>query len=119
MPPGTTHQDRKEIIRHLVERVVVHVKKDSEYVDVTIHWHGGFTSQHEVVWSVQFYEQLRDFDKLMERIVELRDEGCTAALDCGLFEPGGIQPAEMLRRVLSRVGPQALDPSRTGQREDI
>ena len=31
--PGTTHQDRKEIVRHLVEKVVVHVKNDSEYVD--------------------------------------------------------------------------------------
>jgi hypothetical protein len=27
---GTTHQDRKEIVRHLVEKVVVHVKQDSE-----------------------------------------------------------------------------------------
>ena len=33
--PGTTHQDRKEIVRHLVEKVVVHVNNDSEYVDVT------------------------------------------------------------------------------------
>ena len=47
--PGTTYRDRKEIIRHLVEKVVVHVEQNSEYVDVTIHWQGGFTSQHEVV----------------------------------------------------------------------
>ena len=73
--PGTTHQDRKEIVRHLVEKVVVHVKKDSEYVDVTIHWHGGFTSQHEVVRPVQFYEQLRDFDKLMDADRGLAREG--------------------------------------------
>ncbi|HMB06795.1 MAG TPA: recombinase family protein, partial [Isosphaeraceae bacterium] len=59
--PGTTPQDRKEIVRHLVEKVVVHVKKDSEYVDVEIHWHGGFTSVHEVVRPVQHDEQLRDF----------------------------------------------------------
>ena len=35
--PGTTPRDRKEIIRHLVEKVVVHGKNDSEHVDVTIH----------------------------------------------------------------------------------
>src|SRR5262249_17474069 len=39
--PGTTRRDRKEIVRHLVDKVVVHVERDSEYVDVTIHWQGG------------------------------------------------------------------------------
>jgi len=109
---GTTPQDRKEIVRHLVERVVVHVKKDSEYVDVTIHWHGGFASQHEVVRPVQFYEQLRDFDKLMERIVELRHEGCTAAqiADClnreGFSPPKrcGVFYPELVHKLLTRRG---------------
>jgi hypothetical protein len=43
--PRTTIAGGKEIVRCLVTRVVVHVKKDSEYVDATIHWQGGFTSQ--------------------------------------------------------------------------
>ena len=34
--PETTPQDHKEIIRHLIDRVVIHVKNDSEHVDVTI-----------------------------------------------------------------------------------
>ena len=75
----------------MVEKVVVHVKNDSEYVDVTIHWQGGFTSQHEVVRPVKSYEQLRDFDKLMDRIVALRHEGHTAAQIADVPEPGGIQ----------------------------
>ena len=75
--PGTTHRDRKEIIRHLVEKIVVHGKIDSEYVDVTIHWQGGFISQHEVLRPVRSYEQLRDFDQLMDRITTLRREGRT------------------------------------------
>jgi DNA invertase Pin-like site-specific DNA recombinase len=110
--PGTTHQDRKEIVRHLVEKVVVHVKKDSEYVDVTIHWQGGFTSQHEVVRPVQFYEQLRDFDQLLDRIVILRQEGHTAAqiAEClnreGFVPPkrcGGFYP-QLVRKLLTRRG---------------
>jgi DNA invertase Pin-like site-specific DNA recombinase len=40
----TTNADRKEIIRCLVDRVVVRVSERSERVDVTIHWHEGFTS---------------------------------------------------------------------------
>jgi DNA invertase Pin-like site-specific DNA recombinase len=109
---GTTRQDRKEIIRHLVERVVVHVKKDSEYVDVTIHWHGGFTSQHEVVRPVQFYEQLRDFDKLMDRIVQLRHEGSTAAQIADCLNREGFNPPkrcgvfypELVHQLLTRRG---------------
>jgi hypothetical protein len=58
--PGTSHQDRKEITRNLVDKVVVHVEHNSEYVGVTIHWQGGFTSQHEVARPVKSYEQLRD-----------------------------------------------------------
>lgn len=39
----TMAADRKEVLRCLVERVVVHVQPDSEHVDVAIHWQGGFT----------------------------------------------------------------------------
>jgi hypothetical protein len=76
--PGTTAADRKAIIRHLVEKVMVHVKHDSEHVDVTIHWHGGFTSQHEVVRPVLRFEQLRGYEQLKDRIVRYRGAGDTA-----------------------------------------
>ena len=117
--PGTTHRDRKEIVRHLVEKVVVHVENDSEYVDVTIHWQGGFISQHEVVRPVRSYEQLRDFDKLMDRIVTLRHEGHTAAQIADDPEPGGIHAAEAVRRVLPRARPPAAEAPRPGEREDV
>jgi DNA invertase Pin-like site-specific DNA recombinase len=71
--------ERKEIIRHLVERVVVSVQGETEVVDVTIHWVGSFISRHEVIRPVGRYELLRDFDRLIARIVELRDSGCTAS----------------------------------------
>ena len=45
---STTNADRKEIIRCLVDQVVVRVHGNTEYCDITIHWKGGYTSQHEV-----------------------------------------------------------------------
>jgi DNA invertase Pin-like site-specific DNA recombinase len=75
--PGTSAADRKDIVRCLVERVDVNVERQSEYVDVTIRWHGGFTSQHEIARSVGKYEQLRDYDRLVERIKQLHTEGTT------------------------------------------
>jgi DNA invertase Pin-like site-specific DNA recombinase len=76
--PATTNADRKQILRCLVDRVVVQVRCDSEYVDTTIHWAGGFDSQHEIVRPVGTYAQLRDFESLMNRVVELREAGRTA-----------------------------------------
>ena len=95
-----------------MEKVVVHVKNDSEYVDVTIHWQGGFTSQHEVVRPVRSYEQLRDFDKLMDRIATLRHEGHTAAQIADCLNREGFSPPkrcgefspELVHQLLMRRG---------------
>jgi len=89
---STTHADRKDIIRCLVERIVVHVRRDSEYVDATIHWQGGFTSQHEFARPVQSFEQLREGDRLRERIVALKHEGLTAAAIAKKLNQEGFVP---------------------------
>jgi len=70
----TTNGDRKEIIRCLVDRVVVHVNH-SERVDVTIHWQEGFISQHELLRPVQSYQQLATANQLRLRVTELRQGG--------------------------------------------
>jgi DNA invertase Pin-like site-specific DNA recombinase len=75
---GVTNADRKEIVRTLVERVVLHVRCDSEFVDATIRWAGGYESRHEIIRPVATYAQLRDFELLMERVAELREAGHSA-----------------------------------------
>jgi DNA invertase Pin-like site-specific DNA recombinase len=90
--PGTTHQDRKEIIRLMVEKVVVHVKNDSEYVTATIHWQAGFTGTYEIVRPVQLYEQVRDFSSFLARVVALRQEGQTAAQIADCLNREGYSP---------------------------
>jgi hypothetical protein len=109
--PTTTIQDRKEIIRLLVERVVVHVDKNSEYVDVTIHWHGGFISQHEIVRRVSKFEKLRDYDRLMERLLQLRRAGKTSAQIAEILNEEGFRTPrqgrfykQLVRKLLSRRG---------------
>lgn len=90
--PGTTNADRKQMIRCLVERVVVHVRCDSEYVDVTIHWVGGYESHHEIVRPVATYAQLRDFEPLLDRVEELRAAGHTAAKIAQALNAEGYYP---------------------------
>ena len=69
---STTNADRQRLVRHLVDRVEVEVQGTSEVVDCTIHWKGGYKSQHEVIRPVKRYEQLRDYDRLKDRITQLR-----------------------------------------------
>lgn len=110
--PGTTPRDRKEIIRHLVEKVVVHGKNDSEHVDVTIHWQGGFLSRHEVLRPVRSYDRLRDFDRLMDRITILRHGGMTTAQIADALNREGFRTpkrsggfsAEVVNQLLKRRG---------------
>jgi DNA invertase Pin-like site-specific DNA recombinase len=112
--PATTAADRKEIVRLLVERVVVHVRRDSEYVDATIHWRGGCVTSHELVRPVLHYEQLRDYDRLMNRVTAWWREGNTAAqIAAKLNEEGFRTPKKrgdyntaLVQRMLSRRGLQ-------------
>jgi hypothetical protein len=95
-----------------VDKVVVHVEHNSEYVTIVIHWQGGLTSRHEVVRPVKSYEQLRDFDKLMDRIAALRCEGHTATPIADTLNREGFIPPkrqgefspELVRQLLSRRG---------------
>lgn len=89
---ATTHADRKEIIRCLVDRVTVHVRCDSEFVDATIHWKGGYTSQHEFARPVSTYARQRDFAALINRLTELRAAGQTAAEIAATLTAEGFHP---------------------------
>ncbi|MEQ9586897.1 MAG: recombinase family protein [Parvibaculaceae bacterium] len=90
--PETTARDRKDIVRCLVQRVDVFVEPQSEYVDVTIHWHGGFASQYEIARSVWKYGQLRDYDRLVERVTQLHTQGTTVPQIAETLNEEGFVP---------------------------
>lgn len=104
----TTNVDRKQIVRCLVERVVVQVRCDSEFVDVTLHWAGGYQSQHEIARPVATYAQLRDFKRLMNRVVELRQAGHTAPQIAGALNAEGFYPPKRSGQFTSPVVYQLL-----------
>jgi hypothetical protein len=89
---GTTNADRKEIIRCLIDRVVVQVRPDSEYVDATIHWKGGYQGQHEFIRTVNSYSTLRDFETLMLRVAQLREQGGTTQKIATQLNAEGFTP---------------------------
>ena len=108
--PETTAADRKEIIRLVVERVVVHVRADDERAEVVISWRGGATTRHEIVRPVARYESLGGYARLMDRIIELRQEGQTIKQIAARLTAEGYRTprsrkgytSTMVRKLLSR-----------------
>ena len=108
--PEATPADRQVILRHLIDRIVVDVHRDTEVVDVTIHWAGGLSSQHQVIRPVARYEQLQDFDRLKARIAELHQAGWNSQQIGRVLNREGFRPprratrynGEMVRQILSR-----------------
>lgn len=76
--PATTCQQRKTIIRHLLDSVAIDVQNGSEVVNVRITWVGDFESRYQMHRSVQRYEQMHDYERLRARLLELRRGGETA-----------------------------------------
>jgi hypothetical protein len=110
--PETTAADRKQVVRLLVERVVVHIRPDSQRVEVTISWRGGLMTHHEIVRSVSRYESLGDYDRLMDRVFELREDGLTIKEVAARLNDEGFRTprsrkgytSTSVRKLLSRRG---------------
>jgi hypothetical protein len=73
--PETTPQDRQEIVRLLLERVIVDGHEDSAQVAVTLPWAGGVTSAHRFRRPVARYAPLSSFPVLLARLDGLRRSG--------------------------------------------
>jgi DNA invertase Pin-like site-specific DNA recombinase len=73
--PGTSVIDRKQMVRCVVERVILVADRTTELNEVTIVWQGGMETKHQVSRPVGSFEQLKDYRKLTERIRELHAAG--------------------------------------------
>jgi len=116
--PGTAPADRKTIVRHLLERVTVTAPADTQHMEITLQWAGGFVSVHQLLRPVARYEQLDNYDALVTRMVELHGQKQTDAQIAAQLNQEGFHPpqrratfsAAMVQRLLSRqvrTGPHA------------
>ena len=109
---STTSQQRQEIVRCLLDRVVINVEGESEQVEVTLCWCGGFESHHRLVRPVRRYDQLSNYDELIGRIDALREQGETFASIAEHLDVEGFRPPKraakftggMISRLLSKRG---------------
>ena len=117
----TTNEQRMEIIRSLIDRVVVSNLDNSEYLDVTLQWVGGFVSQHQILRSLGTYAKLRDYDRMVERIRELRGFGQSASQIAEQLNAEGFHSVrggsefktKLMRQLIPRLGSAADWPTKT------
>jgi len=73
--PTTTMAERKEIIRQIIQRVMVAGEGTSERLQITIEWVGGGTTTGLTTRPISRLEHLSDYPRLCERIRTLAQAG--------------------------------------------
>lgn len=99
---STAAADRKEIVRCLVDRLVVNVRGDTEYVDVEVHWAGGFINRHTVLRPLQKFQQLDDFDRIKTIVITGREAGHTARQIADQLNAEGFRTPSQRSRKFTR-----------------
>jgi DNA invertase Pin-like site-specific DNA recombinase len=110
--PSTTGEDRQRIARLLLEQVRVTVVKESERVEVQLHWKGGARSSQTIDRSVMRYSQQSRYPELVRRLTQMCGEHLSAAsIALRLNQEGFVPPkrvkrfgANMVRRLISELG---------------
>src|SRR5438270_1055841 len=102
--PTTTAADRKEIIRQVVERVVVDVQGNSERVKVRIEWIGGGHTEGVVIRPVGKLSELSTYPQICQQIQALTEAGWAATAIAQALNDAGYCPA----RATSCFGVQTI-----------
>jgi DNA-binding MarR family transcriptional regulator len=90
--PTTTDADRKQLIRHLVERVEVTVLGTSEKAEVQVVWAGGHRTTAQITRPVASLTQLSYYPQLAGRARELAVAGLTHAQIAAKLTTEGFRP---------------------------
>lgn len=108
----TTQKERQEIVRLLLERVIIKVIDDTEQVEVECHWHGGHRTSHRFVRPVARAKALSTYPALIARITELHTSAHNGAQIAAILNAEGWRPpkrrdtynAQMVRELLLDAG---------------
>jgi DNA invertase Pin-like site-specific DNA recombinase len=96
--PSTTHADRKELLRILIQDITVNVAGDSEIVDVTVTWAGGHQTAGRAVRPVGRLDQLSYFPALLARVTELAGAGRSSRQIADALNAEGFRPPKRTSR---------------------
>jgi DNA invertase Pin-like site-specific DNA recombinase len=114
----TTPQDRQRMARLLLEQVTATVDKESDRVDVKLHWAGGRVTEHTLQRPVARYDQQSDYPQLVRRLKELSAEKLSAAEMAERLNAEGFRPPkrtdhfsrDMVLRLTRQLGLRRRQP---------
>jgi hypothetical protein len=92
--PTTTMADRQELIRLMLERVVVTVVGTTEAVTVECHWAGGTRTRTDLRRPVARLAQLSNYEALLGRVADLHRSGRTRRAIADTLNAEGWHPAK-------------------------
>jgi Recombinase/Recombinase zinc beta ribbon domain len=90
--PTTTDADRKEILRQVIERVIVNVQGSSEQVRVRIEWIGGGHTEGVVIRPIGTLSELSTYSQLCQQVQELTEAGWAAVAIAQALNEAGFRP---------------------------
>jgi hypothetical protein len=114
----TTDADRKEIMRQVIERVIVDVQGSSERVNVRIEWIGGSHTEGVVIRPVGKLSELSTYPQICHQVQMLTGAGWTAIAIAQALSDAGFRPprsttgfrAEMIMQLQRQLGISAPRP---------
>ncbi len=121
----TTPQDRQRTVRLLLEQAIATVDKESERVDIELHWVGGLVTEHTVSRPVSRYDQHSDYPRLVRRLQELSRDKLSASEIAERLNDEGFRPPkrtdrftrDMVQRLTIQLG--LLRRKRHGSKEGL
>jgi DNA invertase Pin-like site-specific DNA recombinase len=90
----TTDEDRKIILRQVIDQVAVNVEGDTEWVEVRVNWAGGNQTYSRVRRPVGGSKQLSRWPQLVERLQALKANGLSAPQIAERLNQEGFRPAQ-------------------------
>jgi DNA invertase Pin-like site-specific DNA recombinase len=116
--PTTTDADRKELMRQVIERVIVDVQGSSEQVHVRIEWIGGSHTEGVVIRPIGTLSELSTYSQVCQQVQELTEAGWAAVAIAQALNKAGFRPArsttgfraEMITQLQRQLGVKAPRP---------
>jgi hypothetical protein len=108
----TTAADRRQVVRLLVDRVVLTVDLGDDRVAVRVEWAGGAAGERTIHRPVQGYRNQQSWPALKARLAELHGRGEEPKAIAAMLDHEGFRPpkqasgftAGMVRRLLHELG---------------
>jgi len=118
--PTTTPADRKQVLRLLIDHIVVTVDRDTEHVSATVCWSGGHETATCLRRPVGKLSSLSRHEELLAEISRLRREGYSAVdIAERLNRDGWVTPTQrntfnerLVRAMVHRYGAAPKGPKR-------